>query len=473
MGSKNLADALDENVFANKYFKKIYVVYAYWAILAPILTMFFYAVNFEIDFFIQHFIIAFLFVLTKIVEKVSNIKNIKFKKLKTINILFIALLIWFVMVTFITQSINTGFLIGLMFFVMFILFSSVDAKCFSMFAFIFVLEMILESCLGLLDLHNKWVPGFRGREYTCYAMSMHFLNPNWAAVAVIIAEIICLWFMYDTKRKLYKSLFLIGYMVMAVGLFVGGSYAPEFAMLIFELLLIILLWVRYKKCPWIIVTVFLSTILISFIVWLFPLVREVSTAEANFFYESLAVFDNIFNTELLTKVSNFFNSLFGWNKISIVAGADGWERSDLTRQALAAIFSSPKSFLVGYGCGYVREICVHNCYLAIWMEFGIVGLLLFLAICAMIVLRFIKVKKNDFLIFMFITLAMALFESIFCCLEPYNFSFIVIFAAVIYKMLNCAGVKDSKAVRGNIENKKEKNIEKAEKINIDLDSGIT
>ena len=58
MGSKNLADALDENVFANKYFKKIYVVYAYWAILAPILTMFFYAVNFEIDFFIQHFIIA-------------------------------------------------------------------------------------------------------------------------------------------------------------------------------------------------------------------------------------------------------------------------------------------------------------------------------------------------------------------------------------------------------------------------------
>ena len=106
MTSNILADTLDENLFSDKYFKKIYIFYAYWAILAPILTLFFYAVDFAIEIYYQHCFIAFLFVCTKAIELCFNFRNIRFRKLKIVDILLIALFCWFIVVTLITKTIN-------------------------------------------------------------------------------------------------------------------------------------------------------------------------------------------------------------------------------------------------------------------------------------------------------------------------------------------------------------------------------
>ena len=471
MNTKQFADALDENLFSDKIFKRIYLFYAFWVVLAPIITLPAFLFKLKIRFWAQHMFIALFFILTKAIEIAFNLKSLKKKKINIVTLLLIVLFLWFVFVSFLNNAINMHFVFGLTLFALLALFCSIDKRYFRVISIIFIAVMVCETCLGLIDLNNCYIPGF---DPGAFAMSMHFVNPNWSGFVVSIAEIACLWFIYDSKKNWQKTLFFVGYLIMTVGLFVGGSYAPEASLFLCALALVIYLWIKHKKCPWWILSAFLSTIFISFAVWFIPKVRIVSTASANFFYESLCVIDLNLNTNLVESFSTFFNKLFGWNKMSIVAGADGWTRGDLNAKAWAAILENFKSFMIGYGAQYISVIRVHNCYLVLWLEFGLPALLLFVAICVMLLVRFIKVKKTDLIVFLFASFCMMLFEFCFCCIEPYCFQFFVILAAFLYRSLYTAELKhpkDTVDVADKIETK-EVEINNEQDISIESQEGM-
>ena len=364
MEVKKLADTLDDNLFSDKNFKKAYIVYAFWMILSPILTILTSIIGLNLPYYSHMMLASVLFMVTKVMEWVFNFRNLKLKKPDLIQLLLASLCLWFVLVSLIVDSININFIMGLCYFIFFVNFCNVDKKWYKPLAMIFVAELVISSILGLFDLQTEWVPGF---DRDTYAMSMQFLNPNWSGFVVIIAAIACLWLLFDAKKVWQKTLYFIGYIIMIIGLFIGGSYAPEVSLFLCELALIIYLWIKYKKCPWWILSALLSTIYISFAVWWVPNFRVVSTAQENFFYESLGVIDNNLNTHLVRDVSDFFDKLFGWSKKDFILGSDGWSRSTLTADAINAIFASPKSFIFGYGSGFIYDVRVHNVYLVLWM----------------------------------------------------------------------------------------------------------
>ncbi len=433
MDVKKLTDSLDEKLFSNTLFKKCYKIYVYWLVLVPLVETFFHILNLEIDVVFQLMMISLLFVLTKFFEIIFNIKSISLKNKTIIDLLIVGLLLCFFVSAIINKEYNIGFIFGVCYFCCFYLFLNIDKKEFMLLAYIFVFEMIFDVCLGLIDLKNQIIPGFSENEY---AISMQFVNPNWSAVVLLFAEILSLWFIINFKGTWKKVLMFLGYLLMVTGMFIGGSYAPEMFLFLCELSLVIYFWIKYKKCPIWILFALVCTIVISFAVWFVPVFRNLSTANANFFYETLAVLDNKLGTSLVKNISTFFDKLFGWGVVLEVPGADGWTRGDLTAQAYAAIFSNPKSFIIGYGPGFIySDIRVHNCFLVLWLEFGIIGLLLYLAVITMLLVRFFRIKKNDCIVMLVSAFIMLLFDSLFCCIEPYSFPILVVLAVVLYRKL--------------------------------------
>lgn len=439
MDTKKLTDELDEKLFSDKIFKKIYVFYAFWIILAPVVNTIFSIIGVEFIVMFQVMLVSTLFAITKFFELIFNFKKINLKNKTITSYLLMALFLWFLISIVVNGTYNINLFLGICYFLCFSMILNIDKRILKLLAIVFVCEIVLCSILGLIDLKNQFIPGFLDNEYV---MSMQFRNPNWSAFIVIIAEVLCLWFIYDLKKNWQKSLCFIGFVVMTIGLFVGGSYAPETALFLCELALLIYLWLKNKKCPWLVFSAFLSTIAISFLVWLVPIFREVSTARANYFYESLAVIDSKLGTELAKGFSTFFNKLFGTGIIDKVEGADGWGRADFTSLSINEIFSSAKNFIFGTGCGFIYSgVRVHNVFLVIFMEFGIVGILLFLSAIAMIIVRFIKINKTEIVVFLFAIFLMCLFDSLFCCIEPYYFPYFVMFVAALYKIMFSENLK--------------------------------
>ena len=441
MDTKKLTDSLDDRLFSDKIFKKVYVFYAFWLVVSPVVETICQTVGLKFIVMFQIMLIATLFAITKFFELIFNFRNINIKNKTIIDLLLVCLFVWFLISSAVNSAFNVNFFLGICYFLCFVLFVSIDKRFYKTLAIVFVCEMVFNTILGLIDLENNIVPGFEENEFE---MSMQFRNPNWAGFVVIIAEILCLWFIYDSEKSLQKASYFLAFIVLTIGLFVGGSFAPEMSFYLCELALLIYLWIKNKKCPWLILSAFLTSIFISFAVWFVPVFRRVSTANANFFYETLAMIDGKLGTNLVEGVSTFFDKLFGWGVMTEVPGSDGWGRGDLNAQAYKAIFASAKSFIFGYGSAYIYTIRVHNCFLVMWLEFGIVGILLFLAIIAMLLVRFVKIKKTDCIVFLFSALVMLLFDSLFCCIEPYCFPFFVIFSAIIYKQLYSKELKEAK-----------------------------
>ena len=215
-------------------------------------------------------------------------------------------------------------------------------------------------------------------------------------------------------------------------MFLNGCYSSEFAVYIGMLFLVIYYWIKNKKCPWQILVCLAVAIGTSFWFVIYPSAMQVSTANANFFYESLAVFDGIFDTRLLEFITT---GVYGQeNALITVEGADGWGRSGLLSDALALCTSSPEAFIFGYGAGKNYETLVHNVYIQIWIECGFVGLAIYVSMLVIFAIKFIKNIKNDNHTFLFTVLAMfMLIIHNLGCLESYSFIYFVMLFAVLYR----------------------------------------
>ena len=437
MNSKTLANKLDEKLFSDRIFKKLYVIYAFWMVLAPILETILGLLGLSMNLMFHVMISSMLFAITKLLEIAFNWRNIKLKDKSIIDLLVVCLFVWFMVSSLVNNEINYNFIYGLCYFLAFSLFFSLDKKYYKAIAIVFIAEMTLDTILSFIDFNNMFIPGFTcvGEEPN-FVMSMQFLNPNWSALVVIIATMLAFWFVYKSEALWKKICYVVCFVVLVTGLFVGGSYAPETSLFLCELALVIYLWIKYKKCPWWVFSLFLVTIFISFAVWFVPAWGKASTASANYFYESLAVIDGKIHTHFVRDVSTFFNKLFGWQIIDKVPGSNGWDRGNLTAMAFEAITNSPKSFIIGYGAGYIYNIRVHNCYVALWMEFGFVAFALYIAIIIFLIVRFAKSKISDNLTVMLMIFGMLLFETMYCCIEPICYIFFVMVAGVLHKMIS-------------------------------------
>lgn len=444
MDVKKITDSLDDRLFSDKFFKKCYKVYAFWLVFAPIIETFFHIIGLKFIIMFQLMLISTLFGLTKFFEIIFNIKKFSLKNKTIIDLLVVCLLFWFFVSTIVNQEVNISLVFGICYFCCFYLFLNIEEKDFKLLAYLFVCEMIFDTILGFIDLKNEIIPGFSENECT---MSFQFLNPNWSSFVLLVAQILSLWFVCSLQKIWQKILLFIGYLVMAAGMFIGGSYAPEMSLFLCETFLLIYFWVKNKKCPFWILSALISTIFISFAVWFVPAFRSVTTANANFFYETLAVIDNRLGTELVKGVSTIFDKLFGWGVIYEVPGSNGWSRSYFIAKSFEAIFASAKSFIFGCGPGFIySDIRVHNCFLVVWLEFGIVGILLFLSAIVMLLIRFFKVKKSECLVVLIAIFSMLLFDSFFCCIEPYCFPVFVIFSTYFYKKLYSTELKNKQNV---------------------------
>lgn len=459
LSSKEFAKKLDENLFSVKNFKKIHLFCVFWLILSPMIETLFWTFGIDFNMVTQSLCVAVFFCVVKAMELCFNFRQITFKGNLT-DLLIVCLFAWFLTASFVNAPINFYFFIAISYFLIFALVLNVDKKYYKPIAVVFSIEMILDSILGLIDLHNKFIPGF---DVDDFAISMQFDNPNWSGFVMIIAGVLILWFIINSEKIWQKGLWFAGFAILNLALFVGGSYAPEFSLVCCELAILIYYWIKNKKCPIWTLSALLLTIFISFFVWFIPAFREASTANANFFYESLAVIDGKLKTHLVEDISTLFNKLFGWNIIGSVAGSDGWGRNNFKAMAYKAIFKDAKSFLFGYGSGYLHtEIRVHDCHIGLWLIFGTPAFLLYLVIFVSLLVRFIRVKKTDKSIIKFMVFVMILFEMMFCCIEPYCYVFFIILVAFLYKELYSLSLKSELA-------KKEVNGKESEEYNKDVE----
>lgn len=439
--NKTLAEKLDDNLFSDKNFKRIYLVLGYWLILSPLLETIFYSFGLAIEVLTQVYLVASMFIITKGLELLFNFKKINFKNKKIVYWLVWGMFVWLVFISIINKSINSYFFIACSYCILFALFVNLDKKSYAWLLKVFAIEMIIDTIMGLIDLNDSFIPGFDRWEY---AMSMQFSNPNWSGFVMIIAGMALLWLIENSSIIWQKALWLAGFSILVFGLFVGGSYAPEFTLFLGEIAVLIYLWIKNKKCPVWILSAFLITVLSSFAVWFFPVFIKRTTANANFFYESLAVVDGKLKTHFVENISKFFNKIFGWNSIVGVAGSDGWGRNDLLSESFRIIFSDAKSFFIGQGSGFCYGgPRVHNCYVVMWLDIGLPEMLMYVGVLVCFIVRFIKVQKSEKIVFLFITFLVMLFEQLFCCIEVWCFSFYVVLLAVLYKELYSAPLKQN------------------------------
>ena len=451
--TKKLNCKLEDNKYLADIFDKVNLVFAFAIILAPILTSLICLVAVEVDFLIVNLIIYLFFILFKLISFSLNVKFLRFRKLDILEILAISLFLMLIITEIINSPVHFNFIFVWGMFLVFFIFIKIDKKYYKSLMYTFILTLVVCSIMGVCDLNNSYMPGFL--DYT-YPMSLQFYHPNYSAYITTMAIMLCIYVLWTYKTKCEQIIFWLSYSILNVCLFINGCYSAEFAMFVGELFLLLYLWIKNKKCPWTILICMLISIAASF-VW----VRGYSTSSANFMFESLAVIDGKLGTNLVFNVSTFFDKIFGTGVISKVAGSDGWDRASLNEIAFNEIIASPKSFMFGYGKGYNYDIRVHNIPLQIWLEYGIINLILYLAIYVVLIVRIFKTGFSSHNIFMIALLIAEVFVChYFGCFEEYSFTYFIALFAVFVKSVNEKKIYRKSMQKENIESESKNDLKK-------------
>ena len=420
----------EDNDYINKVFDVFNLILAFVVVLAPIITSFVELLGGQMDVLNVYIVFFILFFFSKIVYCVFNIRFLNLKNIGVLTILLTCLFLGLCTNALITGAINMTFLNTIGYVAVFITFYKVDKKYYKALLYSFIIMLTISSIMGMCDLHNEFMPGF---EKNTFPMSLQFFNPNYSGYITAMAILMCIYILSKYKSVAEQIVFWICYVVLNVAMFINGCYSAETAMFLGELFLVIYLWINNKNCPWVTLGCMLISICASF-VW----IDGISTSGANYFYESLAVIDNKLGTHVLKAVTTFVNKIFGGGAIiDSVKGSDGWDRDALTAAALKEIFSGPRAFIIGGGAGLNYKIRVHNVYLHVWLEYGIINLLLYLSMLIILAVRLFKTKFSSYNIFLVATiLATLLLSQMFGCLEPYSFTYYTILLCVLAREIN-------------------------------------
>lgn len=445
----------EDNNYLNKVFTILNLVMAYMIILAPIITSVCCLLGMNMDVLNVYIIFYLFFILVRIFYISLNFRFFKFRKSDLLEILGLSLLAMLFISAIISNGLNASFVFAIGYFFVFLTFTRIDKKHYKALLYTFVLTIAVCSIMGICDLHNSYMPGFIKNTYP---MSLQFYNSNYSGYITVMAVIMCIYILCNHKKLAEQIIFWTCFVVLNVALFINGCFSAETAMFVGELFLLIYLWIKNKKCPVMILGFLLISIASSF-VW----IKGVSTSNANYMYESLAVIDGKLHTHLVKDVSMFFDKLFGTGVIDGVLGSDGWDRTNLKAKAWKEITSSPQSILFGKGAGYNYNVLVHNVILQAWLEFGIINVLIY---CSILVVLFVRIFKSKFTkhnLFLFtLMISVILVCHYFGPLDPYSFTYYICFLAVFVKDANgehiCKDKEEnqSESVLNNEENQEDK-----------------
>ena len=419
----------EDNAEINKVLKTVNLVLAFCTILTPLIVSFVCLFGVEIDFANVLIIIFVSFIFIKIFSFCFNWRFIRFRKLDILEILSIALFVMFCVAEIINGMREMSFIFTLGYFIIFTIFVKVDKKHYKALLYTFILTLTACSIMGVCDLNNSYMPGFVD---ITFPMSMQFWNPNYSAYITVMAIIMTMYVLSKYKSKLDQIVFWVAYVVLNVALFINGCFSAETAMFIAQLFLIIYLWIKNKKCPYL-MFIFLGISIASSFVW----IKGVSTSCANYMFEALAVIDDNLGTNLLKGVSIFFDKLFGTGVLEGVAGSDGWARADNKIMCWRAITESAGSVLFGHGTLYNNNILVHNVFLEVWLEYGLINLALYCAIVIIVFVRLFKTKFTSYNIYL-ISLMIAVLGvcHYFGGVEWYSYPYFMCFFAVLAREVN-------------------------------------
>ena len=435
-------DSIDER--SKLIFDRIYIVLAFWAILAPIMATVFSAIGLNFDIILQWIVIALLFGLAWFVQFSFNLTKLKFKRLGLFEILGLCLIGLFVIVLFVSGVYQFATLLLYMSYILiFFLVLKIDKKYYKILAYAFIVEMVVDSILGVIDLNNKWIPGFYEDSY---AFSMQFKNPNYAAYVVVAAIILCLYYFLNNEKKFDKILTGSSFVLLNIFLFFNGTFVAETTLFMAEVALVVYFWIKNKKFPLWLGIAFLITFICSFF-----RINKYSSSTTIYIFEVLAMMDSYLGTNFIGFIlDNFKGSekiIYGLSStsmareevlaraINISLKEPQWNRGGLATRAIDYCVGGFMPFVFGNGIGFANSVIrPHNLLLWWWVDFGIVFSLLFYALCVVIVIMFVKSKNKDKLIFPFIIFCMYLFMYNFGVTD-YSFVVFVAIFAVLYKAL--------------------------------------
>ena len=429
-GKQEIHWSPEDNKYLNNVLGRFNLVLAFIVILSPIIASFFCLIGVELDVLNVYIVVIFLYVASKIIDLSLNWRFIRFKKKDIFIYLFCGIFAAVLLASIVVDKVTFDLFLRFSLFVVVLIFWKVDKKHYRKLLYTFVITISVCSVMGLCDMHNAYMPGFNANSYP---MSLQFFNPNYSAYITVMAIIFCMYIICHYKTIAEQIIFWICYIVLNVAFFINGCFSAETALFVGELFLIIYLWIKNKKCPWIILLFTGISIVTSFI-----RIDDVSTSGACYLYESLAVIDNKLGTHLLKDISTFFHNIFGTQISDHVAGSDGWDRTNLMAGAIRAIFASPRSFIFGNGSGFNYQIRVHNVYVQMWLEYGVITLAVYLTMLVWIAVRMFKTGFSKYNIFhvvmLFVTMCISQW---FGCLEEYSFSyylmFLTVFAKIVYE----------------------------------------
>ena len=302
-----------------------------------------------------------------------------FTKLKNpFVIIVLAMALWIIISSVVNAVFNLNLIAYFTYFLIFICVYMLDSRWRKALLNTLMVVVAISCIMGFIDPYAKFMPGFNADSIY---MSLHFGNPNYISHIVGALTILCFIQFDKAKTKLWNTFYCVIYLIYATHLFVNGSFAAITFLIAIEIVVQIILNVKTKKFRYKMLILSLVLVPICLLVELIPNIEIIRTCEYNYLLECVAVFDDIFGTNLL--------SVFGIDKI---AGADGWNRHELLKLSWDRATSSPKAFIFGGGAGLFYQYRPHQGLLSLMLDFGVVAPILFITFFTILIVRIVKTK---------------------------------------------------------------------------------
>jgi len=289
---------------------------------------------------------------------------------------------------------------------------------------VFLIVNAITCVMGFIDPANDFMPGFYDNSYP---LSNQYRNPNYTGYVLAICMILVVLNLLKAKDwKIYVFNGLL-FSIFSIAIFMNGSFSPITSVFAVLIVYMIYLWIKDKKFPLKLLIILLCFSGFAFIVDLIPNINSYRTCGYNYFLECIAVFDNIFDTNIL--------SLFN---IETIAGADGWDRDELRVKALSAL--NPLNgnilpFIFGYGAAFFSSIGPHLIYIGLTLDYGIITTITYILMLIYFLINIFKCKKNEIVITVILTFAVFIFNSFFCDIMDDWYWLFVCVIAVGFKLI--------------------------------------
>lgn len=389
-------------------------------------------VNFDIQ--LQLVLIAMIYMFYIIFNSLFKFDYKKFiEKYKNIyrkpSFILVAFILFSMIISSIINGVNSYSLSYFTIFIIFYIVYSLDKNQINKFLTVLLFSIAITCIMGFIDPTASFMPGFYGEgEIIAYPLSNQFFNPNYTAYVVSGCLILVILRLKDFKN--WQDCVFNGLLFLIFGfyLFMNGSFSPITSIFVVLIVYLLYIWIKEKKLPLRLLIMFISLCLFAVVVDFIPNINMYRTCDYNYFLECISVFDNIFDTNIL---SHFIN-------IETIPGSDGWNRSEFLLQSINALnpfIGNVKEFFFGYGSTYFTTLKPHLLYICLALDFGIITTIGYIAILIYYIIMLKKCKKDKDIINLALVFAVFIFNSFFGSLIMYWYYVFVAMLAVGFKLM--------------------------------------